>query len=313
MRFFSFLLPILLFLGCSNKINLADYRPAYIPKNTAAPSNFSPKIKKISIVRFPKYNFRGLKLDETATYKLNSLLQTSKFVKIIRIINNNQINEEIKAAEISKETNSDLGADYLIKGTILNISYVPRYHRGFYYFIKNKNGQKIRKYSPPYYSYEVCSQINIQIFQLPDLKNIYDRIFQSCVHYRDDSSFRRFYSNLVFKSINKTVTNAFNSLKKFFAPKGYIYEVRKNGDDLIAKISLGKNQGMYEGLKLNIYALSKDPVNGDIEKYKIGEGEVSNLIFDNSCWIIVDLEDNAQLKIGDMVEPNFETSFWDLF
>ena len=117
---------------------------------------------------------------------------------------------------------------------------------------------------------------------------------------------------MVIKSLNRAVSNAYNSIKKFFAPRGYIYEVRKNGDELIAKITLGKNQGIKEGMKLNIYDLKKDPLTGEIEKYKIGEGKVSNIIFENSCWITVDM-DNGELKIGDMVKPNFETSFWDLF
>ncbi|GAB6075059.1 hypothetical protein [Nautilia lithotrophica] len=313
MRFFFLVLPVLLFLGCSSKINLADYRPTFVPKNSVAPTDFSPKIKKISIVRFPKYNYRHLDLSQNATYRLSFLLQNSKFVKVLRIIDENQINDEIKTAEIAKETKSDIGADYLIKGSILNVTYTPKYHRGYYYYVKNKNGQKIRKYSPPYYSYEACTQINIQIFNLPEFNNDYDRIFSACSYYSDNISYTRFYSNLIIKALNKTISNAYNSIKKFFAPKGYIYEVRKNGDDLIAKITLGANQGMYEGLKLNIYDLKKDPVTGEIEKYKIGEGEVSNIIFGNSCWITIDLDDNKQLKIGDMVEPNFDTSFWDLF
>jgi hypothetical protein len=306
-------LPVLLFLGCSDKINLADYRPYYVPKSDAAPSNFSPKIKKISIVRFPKYDFRGLNLNETATYSLNSLLQNSKFVKVLRIINPSEIKDEIKAAEIAKETDADLGADYLIKGKILNVTYTPHYHKGFYYYIKNKKGEKILKYSPPYYSYTACTQINVQALRLPGLQNDFDEMFEKCAYYSDNTYFKKFYPNLVIASLNKTVSDAFGSLKKFFAPKGYIYEVRKNGDDLIAKITLGANQGMHEGMKLNIYELKKDPVTGDNEKYKIGEGTVSNVIFDNSCWIKVDLDDNQRLKIGDMTEPNFDTSFWDLF
>jgi len=313
MRFFFFLLPVLLFLGCSSKINLADYRPAYVPKNSAAPADLSPKIKKVSIVRFPEYNYRNLDLSQNATYRLGFLLQNSKFVKILRIINENQIKDEIKAAEIAKETNGDIGADYLIKGAILNVTYTPKYHRGYYYYIKNKHGQKIRKYSPPYYSYDACLQINIQIIKLPEMQNEFDRIFSACSYYSDDVSYTKFYPNLIIKALNKTVSNAFDSIKRFFAPKGYIYEVRKDGDDIIAKITLGKNQGMKEGMKLNIYDLKKDPLTGEIEKYKIGEGEVSNIIFENSCWITVDMDDDKQLKTGDMVEPDFDTSFWDLF
>ncbi len=312
MRFFFFLLPVLLFLGCSSKINLADYRPAYVPKNSVAPADLSPKIKKVSIVKFPEYKYKNLNLSQNATHRLNFLLQNSKFVKILRIINENQIKDEIKAAEIAKETNSDIGADYLIKGAILNVTYTPKYHRGYYYYVKNKKGEKIIKYSPPYYSYEVCTQINIQILKLPEMQSNFDKIFSGCSYYSDNVPYMKFYPDLILKSLNKSVADAYNCVKKFFAPKGYIYEVRKDGDDFIAKITLGKNQGMKEGMKLNIYDLKKDPLSGKTEKYKIGEGEVSNIIFENSCWITVDTDD-GKLKIGDMVEPSFDTSFWDLF
>jgi len=186
MRFFFFLLPVLLFLGCSSKINLADYRPAYVPKNSAAPADFSPKIKKVSIIKFPKYKYKNLDLSQNATYRLSFLLQNSKFVKILRVINEKKIKDEIKAAEIAKETNSDIGADYLIKGAILNVTYTPKYHKGYYYYVKNKKGEKIKKYSPPYYSYEVCTQINIQILKLPQIQSSYERIFSGCSYYSDN-------------------------------------------------------------------------------------------------------------------------------
>ncbi|WP_456480661.1 hypothetical protein [Nautilia sp.] len=312
MRFFFFLLTVLLFSGCSSKINLAEYRPYYAPKNKNVSVSFKPSVKKVSIVKFPAYYFKGMELSETATYTLNSMLQTSKFVKILRIIGKEKIKEEIKAAEIAKETESDIGADYLLEGKILNATYTSRYHRGFYYYIKTPHG-KIRKYSPPYYSYSSCTEINVKILKLPSLQNEYDRNFRKCAYFSDNVSYSKFYPNLVTESLKKTVKEAFESLKKFFAPKGYIYEVRKNGDDLIAKITLGKNQGMYEGLKLKIYRLRKDPVTGDIEKYSIGEGKVSNLIFENTCWITVDLKENRHIEIGDMVIPDFNNSFWDLF
>lgn len=312
MKFLFFLLPALLFLGCSNKINLADYRPYYVPKNSAAPSNFSPKIKKISMVKFPKYRFRHVDVSSDTFYTLKNLLSSSRFVKILRVITPDKINEEVKAAEISKETDSDLGADYIIKGRIVNVTYTPFYHKGYYYYIKTKNGKKL-KYSPPYYSYEACTQLHIDVLALPDLNNALSENFQACSSFSDTVSYKRFYPNLIIKSSSKAAEYAYSSLKRFFAPKGYIYEVKTDGDDLIAKITLGKNQGMYEGLKLNIYRLQKDPVTGEIEKYKIGEGTVSNIIFDNSCWIKTDLNDNAKLEIGDMVIPDFNTSFWDLF
>jgi len=313
MKFLFPLIVFVFFLGCSNKINLSEYRPYYVPKSAAAPSDFSPKVKKVSLVKFPKYFFKHTELLGTpATYKLNSLLQQSKFVKVVRVINESQINDEIKAAELAKETDSDIGADYLIKGVILSATYTPTYHKGYFYYVKS-HGRKIRKYAPPYYSYEACTHISVSVSSLPELTRKYDRTFRSCAYYSDNSSYKRIYSDLVLKALDKTVFEAYESLKKHFAPKGYIYEVRKNGNDLIAKITLGSNQGMYTGLKMNIYELVKDPVTGDTEKHPIGTGEVSNVIYDNSCWITVDLEDGYELKIGDMAEPSFESSFWDMF
>ena len=311
MRFFLFI--ILFFLtGCSNKINLTDFRPYFVPKSPNAPKNFTSKIKKISIVKFPKYLYENIDLSKSATYEIITLLQTSRFVKILRIIDKSKIKDEIKAAEIAKETNSDIGADYLIKGTIINATYTPIYHKGFFYYIKNKKGEKIRKYSPPYYSYEACVNTNIQILKLPSLNIKFDQTYQSCEDYIDKTDYLRFYSNLLLNATKKSIFSSFDDLKKFFAPKGYIYEVRKNDDKIIAKITLGKNQGMSEGLKLNIYEIKTDKITGEKETYKIGEAKVSNIIFDNSCWIIID-DNTKNLKIGDFVKPNFETSFWDIF
>ena len=312
MRFSFFVLALIFFTGCSSKINLSDYHPIYVPKSNVAPKSLKPSIKKISLLKFPPYYFRNVNVSENTFYALNSLLQSSRFVKILRIIDKNQIKEEIKAAEISKETSSSLGADYLLEGRVLNATYTPHYHKGYYYYVKTKHG-KIRKYSPPYYSYEACVELNVKLLSLPQLTNDYDENFIGCKSYYDNNTFIKFYPNLVLSASNKAANTAVNNLKKFFAPKGYIYEARKDGDDIIAKITLGSNQGMKEGMELNIYRLQKDPVTGEIEKYKIGEGEVSNIIFANSCWIKVDLDDNQHLEIGDMVTPTFNSSFWDIF
>jgi hypothetical protein len=70
---------------------------------------------------------------------------------------------------------------------------------------------------------------------------------------------------------------------------------------------------MREDTKLNVYRLKKDKITNEVEKIKIGEAKVSNLIFDNSCWVVLDLDDNIKPQIGDMVIPSFNYSFWDLF
>jgi len=311
MRIFFYFLIIFL-TGCSTKINLTDYRPVYAPKNENAPKNLNAEIKKISLVKFPKYYYRSLYLNEIATNNLLNSLENLKFVKVLRVIDKTEIKDEIKAAEISKETDDNIGADYLLKGKIISSTYTPHYHKGYYYYVKQKD-KKIRKYSPPYYSYTACTQISLDIYTLPEFIIKNSLIAKGCSYYSDSSSISYYYPELIINSVKKTIENLTASLKTFFAPKGYIYEIRTDGDDLIAKITLGKNQGMREDTKLNVYRLKKDKITNKVEKIKIGEAKVSNLIFDNSCWVVLDLDDNIKPQIGDMVIPSFNYSFWDLF
>jgi len=311
MKKYLFFLFAVFFVGCSTKINLQDFRPTFAPKNPYAPKDLQAHVTKFSLVKFPPYSYKNLDLSDAAFLELKSSLISSKFIKIIRIIDKKEIKDEIKAAELAQQTgNKTISADYILKGKLFNAEYLPIYHKGFYYYVKYK-GKKVRKYSPPYYSYKACVTLAIDILSLPTLKDYYSESYYNCVYYTDNKSYQVFYPNLLIDSAKGAADQAYKKIKDLFPPVGYIYELRKNDDKTIAKISLGKNQGIKEGMKLNVYALQKDSLSGEIEKYPIGKAEVSNLVFDNSAWVVLDTD--SKVELGDIVIPVYQSSFWDWF
>ena len=304
----SMLLAVGIFTGCSNKINLAEYRPMVAQKNELAPKNLTEhKIHKAAIVEFDSYKYKNIDPSKLATNQLKAQLTQSKFVKIDKVLQKNKIDEYIKLAEAEDEGGNKKVHHYIIEGSIQAISYTPTYHPASSW--RDKKGRI--HYVPPYWSYEVCSDIQTDILDVPSLENRFSNLEHTCInHSGGDNQGKTFFPYLINNSVKEAIKDSADKINKFFAPKGYILEVKRKDDDIIAKISLGKKQGVHPGMEFIIYNLQKDSDTGDINKYKIATAKVGdNTIFANSSWITVDLEENQNLKIGDLVEPNLEEGF----
>ena len=306
----KFILPITilaLFSGCANKINLSDYRPTAVPTNELAPKNLLQHTqKKAVIIKFKPFSYKGIRLSNIATATLQTSLQQSNLIKISKVISQRELKDYIKLTEIEAE-GGDNSENYAIQGNIENISYTSTYHPTQYIKIKHKTIT-----IPSYWDYESCADIHINILKLPSLQNKYTNLSHACVSHRGGSfQSKQFNGFIIPKAVKKSVNDAVDQMKNFFAPKGYILRVKKDGDDYIIKISLGKNQGIKPGVSFNIYDLSKDPDTKEIIPHKIGTAKVGdNTIWKDFCWATVDLNDNESLKIGDLVKPTFEKSFF---
>jgi len=104
--------------------------------------------------------------------------------------------------------------------------------------------------------------------------------------------------------------------KNFFRPKGYVLERRAKGSENIFKISLGKESGILSDQDAVFYSVEEDkhPVTGKIShiQNKVGEGTVTDKIYDKHAWIMVDDKKLAsQIKLGDVVKVVYEKSFMD--
>ena len=305
-KLFIIFLPIIIFLGCSNKINPAEFHPIIAQKAKIQPSIREIKHKP-NIIIFTKHkNYYEIKAKEY----LENLLTNSKFVTILN--RNTTIKDEIKLAENAKATNSDLNqADFIIIEDITPKMYDIKYIPPKYYKDKKGRIHKIKGY----YVYKACSSGFINIYNVLPYKLLSSIKAYGC--YTTFSYKRENLKNyVILKSIESAIDNIKCSLLKLFSPKGYVFELRKKDDVLILHTTLGSENGAKEGDKVDIYekVVIKIPFSNKeiIEEKKIGEGVISNAINKFDSWVIV--KKYTQMpKIGDFVKMNYKFSFWDIF
>ena len=295
-----------LFLGCAPKINLNEYHPIISQKAQIIPTPKDIK-KKPNVIIFAKENNL---YEQKAKEAINNLLINSEYVNILTRKSN--IQNEIKLAENAKATNSDLNqADFIIIEDITPKTYNEEYIPPKYYKDKKGNYHKI----PGYYYYKACNSGYINIYNtLP--YNLIKSIYTTGCFYEKTSKYQYIKNYIILKSIQTSVNNIKYQLYKFFTPKGYIFEIRKKGNELIVHTTLGKKNGAKKYEKVNIYTrklitipFSKQKI---IEDIKIGEGIISNIVNENDSWIIVK-SIKEPIKIGDYVKMNYKFSFWSLF
>jgi len=302
MRVF-FVILIILFTGCSLKINPNEYNPYPAPKAEIMPTkreiNFKPSIIVYS------------KKDKLNLFAKNILLRVLNNSHLVNILDrNNSIKDEIKLAEEAKLTNSDLNqADYAIFLEITSTSYNYRYIPPTYYKDKKGHIHKI----PGYYKYTGCIDGYIKVYSLIpyQLKKI---IYLNDCESTTDEKYLNYKNYLLKEAVIEAIDDEKYEIFKIFTPKGFIFEIRKKDDDFIIHTTLGSKNGAKEGERVNIYTRKKISLFGNekIEEIKIGEGIISNIVHENDSWIIVK-KLKRKIHIGDYVKMNYKHTFWDIF
>lgn len=318
-----FSIGVLFFLtGCGTSINLTKYSPIQAPKASHMPSPSELENKKPTVV-IMNINDNGIetaikaRAGKAMGTRLNTELAQSGEVNIIKRLKNTNLENEVKRAEITKSLGGN-GVDYIVTGKIDNASYNWKFYEARTW--RDKKGRV--HYIPPYIKYIACVSGNIQIYSLPDLIVKSTIPVKSCVYETVNarSSYQAKRSNpaLVRSAAISAIDDAKYPLENFFAPKGYILEIRRNEDgELIAKLTIGSEDGVKEGDKVDIYTL-KDYINPitnkkTIQTVKIAKGKVSNQIGPHFSWIIIDKDDinpGYTLHIGDFAKIKKEFSFF---
>ena len=323
------ILGVVLLTGCGTSLNLAKYSPATLEKAKHMPSKekmISNEFYKVIVMDIDNADItiaKQARLGSSMATKINSLLAKGKSVKLVKRINKSNyskmIASEIKASELSKELDTDVGqADYIITGQLSNSTFDHFFREGYYYKVKTKKGT-IRRYAPPSMTYESCAAGNIKIFELPSLNEADSFEFNECARKSTDVRSSRDYNRrndgLVRDAGDESADTVSYKLKNFFSKKGYIYEMKKDGSDTIVKVTLGSENGAKEGEEVNIYAIEDNynPLT-DVTKQetiKIGIGKISNQLTPSSAWIIVDeLNEGKNIHAGDFVKIEYTEGFF---
>jgi hypothetical protein len=294
-----------------------------MPSKEVMMSNELPKVIIMDIDDNGMKIAKQAKLGRSIATDINTNLAQAKSVKIVKRVNKvsyeKMLSKEVKAAELSKELGTDVGqADYILTGQLSNASYDHTFRAAYTSYVKTKHGTRAIHH-PPSISYKACAVGNIKIFALPNLDEAKSIDFDECSHSseeaRSPSDAKLRNDGLVREAGNEAADTAKYPLKNFFAKKGYIYEMRKDGDDLIIKTTLGTKFGAKEGEDVEIYAVetltnsltgvSKDTV------VKIANGKISNQLNSDFSWIIVDdLDEGKNIEAGDFIKIKYEEGFF---
>jgi len=311
---------LLLLTGCSHKINLAEYYPINAPKAKHMPSKEELAGKKPNVLVMDINNngieiAKKAKAGEAMATKINGELANSKIVNVVKRLKSTNLEDEVKRAQIAKSLGAN-NAGYVITGKIDNATYTYQFHEAYTY--RDRKGRYHRV--PPSISYESCVSGNIKVYSLPDLQVKKTIPVDGCVHQSQDarspSDAIKYNPSLVRKAAVEAADDATYPLENFFAPKGYIEEVRKKGDDLIIKVTIGTEDGLKPGDDVYIYTIEdvKNNLTGkvDSEEKMIGKGIVSdNEVGKHYAWIIVDeIKPGYAIHIGDYVKPHKSQSLF---
>lgn len=327
---FIFIGIIILFSGCSRKLDLNEFHriTAPIAQITPPPTAMEHRSQRVVVVVEPVGDWkerRNVKKD------LERILSAKPF--IISDIIEGKLNQVI--------------------GKVSNFFPLPKYliviHHIFSQTQVKCNGfgcpQRVTSLSqfplyiqtenniPPEIEIIIKGEIDGELYSLPEMKKIiplygkckmikifpYSRNYNQEVNYKimhPQSKKKIFFYRRpvlpIFSSsecLSSAVYNFSRKVWRKLAPLGYVMEIRRNSDgDFVAKVNLGENNGIWTGQKVIFYHLTKtkEPFRQKeiIEWHKIGEGEISNQFGPNFSWVWID--DYIRLpEIGDVVIPLF--------
>jgi TolB-like protein len=311
--------------GCGTSINLSKYKQQPLQKAKNMPSKkemTSTELPKVIIMDLSNNKIKlasQASLGKSIATNINTNLANAKSVKLVKRVDDTSYNKilarEIKMAELGKEIDADVGqADYILTGQLSNASYDYTFQEAYTTYVKTKHGVR-SIYHPPSINYKACVEGNAKIFKLPSLEEATSIPFQECSNSSEEArsalSARKRNDGLLREAGAQAADTMSYPLKNFFAKKGYIYELRKDGDDIIVKTTLGTKFGAKEGDEINIYAIEDltNPLTNETKKteVKIAQGTISNQLNSDYSWIIIDkIEDGKAIKAGNYVKIEYK-------
>lgn len=293
--------------GCmnSNSVKLGDYKKTTLQKAQYAPSKEEMETQSRAKVIIQDIDDNGIstaqkaQLGKSMASNINKELSKNSNVRILkRLSSAMNIKEEIKAAEIGKGAGSDVGqADYLLTGKISNSTYSNEFQEAR----QSTDDEGKVHYYPPKINYRACVEGTLKVFSLPNLKEVESGSFDECSSSSEEARSPRdakaSNGTLEREAGEEAMDSVAYKLKSFFTPKAYITAMKKDGDDMIIQVGVGKKQGAKEGDEVEIYKMTSD---GSVQ---IGTGELTNRITNTKAWVTVDdIEDGERIKEGHYVK-----------
>ena len=259
----------------------------------------------------------------------------------IEIVNRGEAQKllgEVKLAELKNKVGDPSGyngpqvAQYVIVGHINSVDTSAVFQEAYYIEVptyinvpttegKTEKKEQIeqieKKRIPPQCTYSANVVGKLRIYMVPKLRVAKSISVRNGATRTEDSrgSCRKDPTNftaLIRQAGERAIGRVGTTFQNFFAPKGYIVEMRrdKKGKKYLIKVTVGSERGLTKGRKADIFTqtLQKNPFTGETlaEERKLTTGRVTNQIGESYAWIILDKPKFAnRLKIGDYVKIKF--------
>jgi len=315
---------VLFFSGCGTAIeNLNAFKQDHIQKSEVMPSakEITSGKHKVIIMDVEGYGVSS-QLGQTLTREIESEIVSDQSVELLDRAASNRFKREIKLSEMNGVSTNDnvllQSADYAIVGELRKASFTSQYVKRTVGV--DGNGKKFEVPSHFIYKAEVSGQI--KIYELPSMKIKKTVPFSATKTRAEDSNYgnRGLKSDpaLVSKAAVAGIHKAKYEIKNFLTPKGYLIGARSLDSDRIIRLSLGSNNGIKEGDKIEIFTktivVNQLTDKEMVEERKIGFATVSDQIDSTTSYARLDsVNEGDTIHIGDRVSVLYEKSFMENF
>lgn len=227
---------------------------------------------------------------------------------------------EVKLAEQQGKVGGSGGyqglqvAEYVIVGRIDSVDTSAKFQEAYEY--QDKEGKRVR--IPPKCKYRADVTGKLHIYTVPQLRVAKSVNVRGNANKTEDSRGRcdknpTSSTSIIREAGEDAVEGARIEFQNFFAPKGYVIEMRssKDGKQYFIKVTIGKKRGLKRGEAVEIFTktLQKNPLTEEVaeEERKITTGKVTNQVGESYAWIILDEPELAKrIKIGDYIKMKFK-------
>lgn len=318
--------------GCmaTNKIeNSVGFitNPSYIvpiPKSDHMPSKEELAGRRSRVVVLPVKFSGDTTYQTTAIKELSALVENGLLKAPVELVDRalaSKLGDEIVAYEATgRYAGGDLNvADIAIMTVVNNVTIGGAFTGTTTY---TDNGTT--KYIPSYCTYTAKLTGNVRIYQMPDL-TVLDTFplegMQSSNQNSNDSNCRvsTAQSNGVATMASATaVDNVLHNIQNIFSGSAYVVEYRKREEEHIVMVSMGSNQSVKPGMKIQFFRKVEitSPMTGEKTiselPYDFSGTVLDGLIENGSAWVKVPVEAEASLHMGDIAKVHFEEmGFWE--
>lgn len=119
------------------------------------------------------------------------------------------------------------------------------------------------------------------------------------------------------KNVNDSISMLKEQFTRYFSVKGYITQLRTDGDDVIAQVNMGRKQNIEENQLFNVYIFeeNEDPMSGKISCDRLElpiKLRATNQIMSEKTWVTVEEGDMEELKLYQLVQKSHEKAGFEI-